>query len=84
MMTPFFGLCRNVTAQSHLDLKVWSCHTLRNELLGMASVSLSNLLKSGGKRMYEPDTMGAQASALPGVLPLVCPEVCVEERWWLQ
>lgn len=44
------GLCRNVTAQSHLDLKVWSCHTLRNELLGTASVSLGNLLKSGGKR----------------------------------
>ncbi|XP_065517316.1 NEDD4-like E3 ubiquitin-protein ligase WWP2 isoform X1 [Lathamus discolor] len=42
-------LILNVTAQSHLDLKVWSCHTLRNELLGMASVSLSNLLKNGGK-----------------------------------
>lgn len=49
-MAPFSGLCRNVTAQSHLDLKVWSCHTLRNELLGTASVSLGNLLKSGGKR----------------------------------
>ena len=55
---PFSGLCRNVTAQSHLDLKVWSCHTLRNELLGTASVSLGNLLKSGGKRMYEPDPSG--------------------------
>ncbi|XP_030367189.1 NEDD4-like E3 ubiquitin-protein ligase WWP2 [Strigops habroptila] len=42
-------LILNVTAQSHLDLKVWSCHTLRNELLGTASVNLSNLLKSGGK-----------------------------------
>ncbi|KAM6250926.1 NEDD4-like E3 ubiquitin-protein ligase WWP2 [Spheniscus humboldti] len=42
-------LVLNVTAQSHLDLKVWSCHTLRNELLGTASVSLGNLLKSGGK-----------------------------------
>uniref|UniRef100_A0A8C4XMI7 NEDD4-like E3 ubiquitin-protein ligase WWP2 n=1 Tax=Falco tinnunculus TaxID=100819 RepID=A0A8C4XMI7_FALTI len=42
-------LVLNVTAQSHLDLKVWSCHTLRNELLGTASISLSNLLKSGGK-----------------------------------
>uniref|UniRef100_A0A803Y360 C2 domain-containing protein n=1 Tax=Meleagris gallopavo TaxID=9103 RepID=A0A803Y360_MELGA len=38
-------LILNVTAQSHLDLKVWSCHTLRNELLGTASVSLWNLLK---------------------------------------
>lgn len=45
---------RNVTAQSHLDLKVWSCHTLRNELLGTASVSLWNLLKSGGKCTSSP------------------------------
>lgn len=45
---------RNVTAQSHLDLKVWSCHTLRNELLGTASVNLSNVLKNnGGKSMYD-------------------------------
>lgn len=45
---------RNVTAQSHLDLKVWSCHTLRNELLGTASVNLSNVLKNnGGKSTYE-------------------------------
>ncbi|NXN12844.1 WWP2 ligase, partial [Indicator maculatus] len=42
-------LILNVTAQSHLDLKVWSCHTLWNELLGTASVSLGSLLKSGGK-----------------------------------
>ncbi|XP_055001905.1 NEDD4-like E3 ubiquitin-protein ligase WWP2 [Sorex araneus] len=41
----------NVTAQSHLDLKVWSCHTLRNELLGTASVSLSSVLKNNGGRM---------------------------------
>lgn len=57
-MAPFSGLCRNVTAQSHLDLKVWSCHTLRNELLGTASVSLGNLLKSGGKRTYKLDPTG--------------------------
>uniref|UniRef100_A0A8D0GJW8 E3 ubiquitin-protein ligase n=1 Tax=Sphenodon punctatus TaxID=8508 RepID=A0A8D0GJW8_SPHPU len=44
------SLVLNVTAQSHLDLKVWSCHTLRNEPLGMASVSLYSVLKkSGGK-----------------------------------
>lgn len=49
---PFPGLCRNVTAQSHLELKVWICHTLRNELLGAASVSLGSLLKGGGKRTY--------------------------------
>ncbi|XP_051485793.1 NEDD4-like E3 ubiquitin-protein ligase WWP2 isoform X1 [Apus apus] len=42
-------LTLNVTAQSHLDLKVWSCHTLRNELLGTASLSLGSLLKGGGK-----------------------------------
>ncbi|NXM33955.1 WWP2 ligase, partial [Oxyruncus cristatus] len=42
-------LTLNVTAQSHLELKVWICHTLRNELLGAASVSLGNLLRSGGK-----------------------------------
>lgn len=58
---PFPGLCRNVTAQSHLELKVWICHTLRNELLGAASVSLGSLLKGGGKRTYG----GAQACASP-------------------
>ncbi|XP_062032396.1 NEDD4-like E3 ubiquitin-protein ligase WWP2 isoform X1 [Lepus europaeus] len=41
----------NVTAQSHLDLKVWSCHTLRNELLGTASVNLSSVLKNNGGKM---------------------------------
>ncbi|XP_006860264.1 PREDICTED: NEDD4-like E3 ubiquitin-protein ligase WWP2 [Chrysochloris asiatica] len=41
----------NVTAQSHLDLKVWSCHTLRNELLGTASVNLSKVLKNNGGKM---------------------------------
>lgn len=49
-----FLFSRNVTAQSHLDLKVWSCHTLRNELLGTASVNLSNVLKNnGGKSTYD-------------------------------
>uniref|UniRef100_A0A8D2NL00 HECT-type E3 ubiquitin transferase n=1 Tax=Zosterops lateralis melanops TaxID=1220523 RepID=A0A8D2NL00_ZOSLA len=46
-------LTLNVTAQSHLELKVWICHTLRNELLGAASVSLGSLLK-GGKRSQGP------------------------------
>ncbi|XP_063266635.1 NEDD4-like E3 ubiquitin-protein ligase WWP2 isoform X2 [Prinia subflava] len=40
-------LTLNVTAQSHLELKVWICHTLRNELLGAASLSLGSLLKGG-------------------------------------
>uniref|UniRef100_A0A8C8RWY4 E3 ubiquitin-protein ligase n=1 Tax=Pelusios castaneus TaxID=367368 RepID=A0A8C8RWY4_9SAUR len=44
-------LVLNVTAQSYLDLKVWSCHTLRNELLGAASVSLYNVLKKTGGKM---------------------------------
>ncbi|XP_037265355.1 NEDD4-like E3 ubiquitin-protein ligase WWP2 isoform X3 [Falco rusticolus] len=54
-------LVLNVTAQSHLDLKVWSCHTLRNELLGTASISLSNLLKSGGKLENRQLTLDLQA-----------------------
>uniref|UniRef100_A0A8C9EGJ3 E3 ubiquitin-protein ligase n=1 Tax=Pavo cristatus TaxID=9049 RepID=A0A8C9EGJ3_PAVCR len=53
-------LILNVTAQSHLDLKVWSCHTLRNELLGTASVSLWNLLKSGGKLENRQLTLNLQ------------------------
>uniref|UniRef100_A0A8B9VBI4 E3 ubiquitin-protein ligase n=1 Tax=Anas zonorhyncha TaxID=75864 RepID=A0A8B9VBI4_9AVES len=53
-------LVLNVTAQSHLDLKVWSCHTLRNELLGTASVSLWNLLKSGGKLENRQLTLNLQ------------------------
>ncbi|XP_067399490.1 NEDD4-like E3 ubiquitin-protein ligase WWP2 [Emydura macquarii macquarii] len=44
-------LLLNVTAQSYLDLKVWSCHPLRNELLGTASVSLYNALKKNGGKM---------------------------------
>ncbi|POI35136.1 hypothetical protein CIB84_001112 [Bambusicola thoracicus] len=53
-------LILNVTAQSHLDLKVWSCHTLRNELLGTASVSLWNLLKNGGKLENRQLTLNLQ------------------------
>lgn len=88
-MSLFPGLCRNVTAQSHLDLKVWSCHTLWNELLGTASVSLSSLLKSGGKCTYELDPTGALQPlswlrsmwVLPHPLPM---GVWWEERWWPQ
>uniref|UniRef100_A0A8B9NR65 E3 ubiquitin-protein ligase n=1 Tax=Apteryx owenii TaxID=8824 RepID=A0A8B9NR65_APTOW len=53
-------LVLNITAQSHLDLKVWSCHTLRNELLGTASVSLWNLLKNGGKLENRQLTLNLQ------------------------
>lgn len=59
---------RNVTAQSHLDLKVWSCHTLRNELLGTASVNLSNVLKNnGGKSMYDSSVLREGMAGSPGV-----------------
>lgn len=34
----------NVTPQSRLDLKLWSCHTLRKELLGSASIDLLDTL----------------------------------------
>uniref|UniRef100_A0A8C3V724 E3 ubiquitin-protein ligase n=1 Tax=Catharus ustulatus TaxID=91951 RepID=A0A8C3V724_CATUS len=51
----------NVTAQSHLELKVWICHTLRNELLGAASVSLGSLLKGGGKLENRQLTLDLQA-----------------------
>uniref|UniRef100_A0A803VAM8 E3 ubiquitin-protein ligase n=1 Tax=Ficedula albicollis TaxID=59894 RepID=A0A803VAM8_FICAL len=54
-------LTLNVTAQSHLELKVWICHTLRNELLGAASVSLGSLLKGGGKLENRQLTLDLQA-----------------------
>lgn len=36
----------NVTPQSRLDLKLWSCHTLRKELLGSASIDLLDTLRT--------------------------------------
>lgn len=36
----------NVTPQSHLDLKLWSCHTLRKELLGSATIDLLDTLRT--------------------------------------
>ncbi|XP_055993235.1 NEDD4-like E3 ubiquitin-protein ligase WWP2 [Sorex fumeus] len=57
----------NVTAQSHLDLKVWSCHTLRNELLGTASVSLSSVLKNNGGKMENTQlTLNLQTESKAG------------------
>lgn len=38
--------CRNVTPQSRLDLKLWSCHTLRKELLGSATIDLLDTLRN--------------------------------------
>nr|KAF6408461.1 WW domain containing E3 ubiquitin protein ligase 2 [Molossus molossus] len=59
----------NVTAQSHLDLKVWSCHTLRNELLGTASVNLSNILKNNGGKMENTQlTLNLQTENKGGVV----------------
>uniref|UniRef100_A0A8C7SP23 E3 ubiquitin-protein ligase n=1 Tax=Oncorhynchus mykiss TaxID=8022 RepID=A0A8C7SP23_ONCMY len=37
-------LTLNVTPQSRLDLKLWSCHTLRKELLGTATIDLLDTL----------------------------------------
>lgn len=37
---------RNVTPQSRLDLKLWSCHTLRKELLGSATIDLLDTLRN--------------------------------------
>uniref|UniRef100_A0ACB8EAF1 NEDD4-like E3 ubiquitin-protein ligase wwp2 n=1 Tax=Sphaerodactylus townsendi TaxID=933632 RepID=A0ACB8EAF1_9SAUR len=54
------SLTLNVTAQSHLEVKLWSCHTLRNELLGSASVSLSSLQQSRGKGKNQPLTLSLQ------------------------
>ncbi|KAB0392392.1 hypothetical protein E2I00_016867 [Balaenoptera physalus] len=54
----------NVTAQSHLDLKVWSCHTLRNELLGTASVNLSNVLKNNGGKSSQPPSRESSGTAV--------------------
>uniref|UniRef100_A0A673I628 E3 ubiquitin-protein ligase n=1 Tax=Sinocyclocheilus rhinocerous TaxID=307959 RepID=A0A673I628_9TELE len=39
-------LTLNVTPQSRLDLKLWSCHTLRKELLGSASIDLLDTLRT--------------------------------------
>ncbi|XP_076878724.1 NEDD4-like E3 ubiquitin-protein ligase WWP2 isoform X2 [Brachyhypopomus gauderio] len=44
-------LTLNVTPQSHLDLKLWSCHTLRKELLGSASIDLLDTLRTHDGKM---------------------------------
>ncbi|XP_007442035.1 NEDD4-like E3 ubiquitin-protein ligase WWP2 isoform X1 [Python bivittatus] len=61
------SLVLNVTSQSHLDLKLWSCHTLRNELLGVASVNLSSTLKQS-KVENKPLTLNLQAENKGGLL----------------
>nr|XP_033797302.1 NEDD4-like E3 ubiquitin-protein ligase WWP2 isoform X1 [Geotrypetes seraphini] len=45
------SLILNVAPHSQLDLKVWSCHTLRNELLGSASLSLTDVLEKNAGKM---------------------------------
>lgn len=54
---------------------MWICHTLRNELLGAASVSLGSLLKGGGKRTYQGCGHRTRAAGtLPGLrAPGLCP-----------
>ncbi|KAJ0029164.1 hypothetical protein NQD34_004161 [Periophthalmus magnuspinnatus] len=44
-------LMLNVTPQSHLDLKLWSCHTLRKELLGSATIDLMDTLRTHQGKM---------------------------------
>uniref|UniRef100_A0A673XUX6 E3 ubiquitin-protein ligase n=1 Tax=Salmo trutta TaxID=8032 RepID=A0A673XUX6_SALTR len=44
-------LTLNVTPQSHLDLKLWSCHTLRKELLGSATIDLLDTLRTHDGKM---------------------------------
>ncbi|XP_039512609.1 NEDD4-like E3 ubiquitin-protein ligase WWP2 isoform X2 [Pimephales promelas] len=44
-------LTLNVTPQSHLDLKLWSCHTLRKELLGSATIDLLETLRTHDGKM---------------------------------
>uniref|UniRef100_A0AAR2LXZ5 E3 ubiquitin-protein ligase n=1 Tax=Pygocentrus nattereri TaxID=42514 RepID=A0AAR2LXZ5_PYGNA len=41
----------NVTPQSRLDLKLWSCHTLRKELLGSATIDLLDTLRTHDGKM---------------------------------
>ncbi|CAI5668102.1 unnamed protein product [Oreochromis niloticus] len=49
-------LTLNVTPQSRLDLKLWSCHTLRKELLGSATIDLLDTLRShDGKKILQSD-----------------------------
>ncbi|XP_008120283.2 NEDD4-like E3 ubiquitin-protein ligase WWP2 isoform X2 [Anolis carolinensis] len=45
------SLVLNVTPQTQLEVKLWSCHTLRNELLGAASVGLPGLLRQSKGRV---------------------------------
>uniref|UniRef100_A0A671XRJ9 E3 ubiquitin-protein ligase n=1 Tax=Sparus aurata TaxID=8175 RepID=A0A671XRJ9_SPAAU len=49
-------LTLNVTPQSRLDLKLWSCHTLRKELLGSATIDLLDTLRThDGKKILQSD-----------------------------
>uniref|UniRef100_A0A674PEM6 E3 ubiquitin-protein ligase n=1 Tax=Takifugu rubripes TaxID=31033 RepID=A0A674PEM6_TAKRU len=44
-------LTLNVTPQSRLDLKLWSCHTLKKELLGSATIDLLDTLRTHDGKM---------------------------------
>ncbi|XP_051978404.1 NEDD4-like E3 ubiquitin-protein ligase WWP2 isoform X2 [Xyrauchen texanus] len=44
-------LTLNVTPESRLDLKLWSCHTLRKELLGSATIDLLDTLRTHDGKM---------------------------------
>uniref|UniRef100_A0A8C8DZ48 E3 ubiquitin-protein ligase n=1 Tax=Oryzias sinensis TaxID=183150 RepID=A0A8C8DZ48_9TELE len=47
-------LTLNVTPQSRLDLKLWSCHTLRKELLGSATIDLLETLRTHDGKSKDP------------------------------
>uniref|UniRef100_A0A8C2DE53 HECT-type E3 ubiquitin transferase n=1 Tax=Cyprinus carpio TaxID=7962 RepID=A0A8C2DE53_CYPCA len=46
-----FRYTENVTPQSRLDLKLWSCHTLRKELVGSATIDLLDTLRTHDGKM---------------------------------
>uniref|UniRef100_A0A8B9JD55 C2 domain-containing protein n=1 Tax=Astyanax mexicanus TaxID=7994 RepID=A0A8B9JD55_ASTMX len=50
-------LTLNVTPHSQLDLKLWSCHTLRKELLGSATIDLLDTLRTHDGRSEQLITL---------------------------
>uniref|UniRef100_A0A8C9YUW8 E3 ubiquitin-protein ligase n=1 Tax=Sander lucioperca TaxID=283035 RepID=A0A8C9YUW8_SANLU len=67
-------LTLNVTPQSRLDLKLWSCHTLRKELLGSATIDLLDTLRThDGKTISLTLTIRFELSFLSLILlPSLC------------
>ena len=63
------GVCSalrsNVTPQSRLDLKLWSCHTLRKELLGSATIDLLDTLRTHHGKSKAPRTHSPSLTSNP-------------------